>query len=213
MRHAARRTALLAALERELGDAVEVGGANAGLHVVVWLPGVRAGELRALRDLAARRDVGVQPVSPFYAARPRRAGVLLGYAALDEAEIAEGVRRFAAGAPGAPDALSGVRPPEGAALGRSRIFACFFARFRHFAGHSPHQTKPLIPGKGLPEGSGPHAHAASLSLLAALCARAVLASPPAAMALSIEAIATPFTGDRSAVEIVLTESAATSSWT
>jgi GntR family transcriptional regulator/MocR family aminotransferase len=95
LRNASRRRALLAALARELGDAVEVVGANAGLHVVAWLRDVRPRELRALRDLAARRDVGIHPISPFYATRPRRAGILLGYAALDEAAIGEGVRRLA----------------------------------------------------------------------------------------------------------------------
>lgn len=95
VRNAARRRALLAALTRELGDAVQVVGANAGLHVVAWLRGVSPGELRVLRELAARRDVGIHPISPFYATRPRRAGILLGYAALDEAAIAEGVHRLA----------------------------------------------------------------------------------------------------------------------
>jgi GntR family transcriptional regulator/MocR family aminotransferase len=95
VRNAARRAALLAAIARELGDQVEVVGANAGLHVVAWLRGVLPGELRTLRELAARRDVGIHPISPFYAARPRRAGILLGYAALDEPAIAEGVHRLA----------------------------------------------------------------------------------------------------------------------
>jgi GntR family transcriptional regulator / MocR family aminotransferase len=95
VRNAARRRALLAALTRELGDAVEVVGANAGLHVVAWLGGVLPGELRTLRELAAKRDVGIHPISPFYAARPRRAGILLGYAALDEAAIGEGIHRLA----------------------------------------------------------------------------------------------------------------------
>ncbi|TMA33466.1 MAG: PLP-dependent aminotransferase family protein [Deltaproteobacteria bacterium] len=95
VRNAARRKALLAALARELGDAVEVVGANAGVHVVAWLRGVLPGELRTLRELAARRDVGIHPISPFYATRPRRAGILLGYAALDEPAIAEGVHRLA----------------------------------------------------------------------------------------------------------------------
>ena len=78
-----------------VGDTVEVVGANAGLHVVAWMRGVLPGELRALRELAARRDVGIHPISPFYATRPRRAGILLGYAALDETAIAEGVHRLA----------------------------------------------------------------------------------------------------------------------
>jgi GntR family transcriptional regulator/MocR family aminotransferase len=95
VRNAARRKALLGALARELGDAVQVTGANAGLHVVAWLRDVRPGELRTLRDLAARRDVGIHLLAPFYAMRPRRAGIMLGYAALDEAAITEGVRRLA----------------------------------------------------------------------------------------------------------------------
>jgi GntR family transcriptional regulator/MocR family aminotransferase len=95
VRNAARRAALLAALARELGDTVEVVGANAGLHVVAWLRGVLPGELRTLRELAVRRDVGIHPISPFYAARPRRAGILLGYAALDESAIREGIHRLA----------------------------------------------------------------------------------------------------------------------
>jgi len=94
VRNAARRAALLAALARELGDAVEVVGANAGLHVVAWLRDVRPAALRELRERAARRDVGIHPVSPFYAEPPPRAGVILGYGALDERSIGEGVARL-----------------------------------------------------------------------------------------------------------------------
>jgi GntR family transcriptional regulator/MocR family aminotransferase len=95
VRNAARRTALLDALGRRFGDAIEVVGANAGLHVVAWLRDVAPGELRRLRELAAARDVGVHPVTPFYMRPPRRAGIILGYAALDEKAITEGVRRLA----------------------------------------------------------------------------------------------------------------------
>ena len=95
VRNAARRAALLAALDAELGDAVDVAGANAGLHVVAWLRDVAPAELRRLREEATRRDVGVHPVTPFYARRPRRAGIILGYAALDAPAIREGIRRLA----------------------------------------------------------------------------------------------------------------------
>ena len=172
VRNAARRTALLAALERELGDAVEVAGANAGLHVVVWLRGVRAGELRALRDLAARRDVGVHPISPFYAARPRRAGILLGYAALDEAAIAEGVRRLRRRRSASSRAERRSRPRRGLPYARSRndrVFLCAISTLRRVRCHS--RAKPLIPGKGLLEGSGPNAHAASPILCSRFSAR------------------------------------------
>ncbi|MBX3023519.1 PLP-dependent aminotransferase family protein [bacterium] len=91
----ARRAVLLAALERELGDAVEVAGANAGMHLVVWLRDVPATRIGALARAAAEVGVGIYSVSPFYATPPARAGLLLGYAALDERDIRLGVERLA----------------------------------------------------------------------------------------------------------------------
>jgi GntR family transcriptional regulator/MocR family aminotransferase len=95
VRNASRRAALLRALDAELGESVEVVGANAGLHIVAWLRGVSPAELRTVRELAKRRDVGIHLVAPFYARKPRRAGIMLGYGALDEAAIAEGIARLA----------------------------------------------------------------------------------------------------------------------
>lgn len=90
-----RRRALLAALEGELGDAVEVTGAAGGLHVALWFRdlGPEAEEIL----LANARDLGVEvdPVSPFYLTAPSRLGVLLGFSRLDDGEIREGVRRLA----------------------------------------------------------------------------------------------------------------------
>ena len=91
----ARRAALLAALAHELGDAVEVCGANAGMHLVAWLRDVPAAQVGALCRAAAEVGVGLYPVSPFYDAPPPRAGLLLGYAALEERDIRIGVERLA----------------------------------------------------------------------------------------------------------------------
>ena len=85
-----RRAALLAALEHELGDAVEVCGANAGMHLVAWLRDVPAAQIGALCRAAAEVGVGLYPVSPFYDVPPPRAGLLLGYAALDRAQNPRG---------------------------------------------------------------------------------------------------------------------------
>jgi GntR family transcriptional regulator/MocR family aminotransferase len=93
-RHGARRRALLAAIEEHLGDAVEVTGANAGLHVVLWVRGAPAQRAAELRQRAAAVGVGVYSVRPFYRRPPRRAGLLLGYAGLDLDAIREGVRRL-----------------------------------------------------------------------------------------------------------------------
>jgi GntR family transcriptional regulator/MocR family aminotransferase len=90
--YARRREALLLAVARELVGAVEVGGSDAGLHLVLWLRG-RAGE-RAVCARARELDVGVYPMSPHYLGEGRP-GLLIGYGALDEKEIGEGIRRLA----------------------------------------------------------------------------------------------------------------------
>jgi GntR family transcriptional regulator/MocR family aminotransferase len=95
LRNAARREALLAALARFLGDAARVDGPQSGLHVVVWLPATPASRVSAIRRRAAARGAGVYPVAPYYQRPPAEAGFVLGYAALSEEEIREGIRRFA----------------------------------------------------------------------------------------------------------------------
>jgi GntR family transcriptional regulator/MocR family aminotransferase len=94
-RNARRREALLAALAQHLGDRIEVTGVNAGLHVLVWLRGFAARRLPALRRRAAEQGVGVYPVTPYYSEPPKTAGLLLGFASLQEKEIDEGIRRLA----------------------------------------------------------------------------------------------------------------------
>ena len=91
IRNAARRAALLVALDEHLGDRVEVVGANAGVHVVVWLRGIDASHVDAIRHRAAEHGVGVYGVAPHYLHAPRRAGLLFGYACLSERDIREGV--------------------------------------------------------------------------------------------------------------------------
>ena len=94
-RNRERRAALLAAVAKHLGDRVEVAGANAGLHLLLWLRGVPAAEAPRIVARAARAGVGVYAPDPFYLGRPPGAGLVLGYASLDEDAIREGVRRLA----------------------------------------------------------------------------------------------------------------------
>ncbi|MEE9245996.1 MAG: PLP-dependent aminotransferase family protein [Gemmatimonadota bacterium] len=84
---ASRRKALLSALDRELGDKVEVQGAKAGVHVVVWLPQLPVRRVPELLERAARLRVGVESVAHCYASEPDRAGLLFGYQSLTEDEI------------------------------------------------------------------------------------------------------------------------------
>jgi GntR family transcriptional regulator/MocR family aminotransferase len=94
-RNAGRRAAMLEAIERNLGDRVQVSGVNAGLHLMLWLREMPASKTRELEMRAARAGVGVYSVAPFYLNPPNRAGLLLGYASMREKEIAEGIRRLA----------------------------------------------------------------------------------------------------------------------
>jgi GntR family transcriptional regulator/MocR family aminotransferase len=96
LRNAARRRALIEALRTQLGDRVEIAGENTGVHLVVWLDGVRPQQLDGLIARAAEAGVGLYSVAPYYAQAPARAGLLFGYAALSEAEIRSGVRKLAA---------------------------------------------------------------------------------------------------------------------
>jgi GntR family transcriptional regulator/MocR family aminotransferase len=89
----ARRDALLDALRANLGDVMVPGGDGAGLHLVGWLP--PGTDAVALSAEAARLGVAAPPLDPYYAGAVGRPGLMLGYAALDEASIAEGVRLLA----------------------------------------------------------------------------------------------------------------------
>jgi GntR family transcriptional regulator/MocR family aminotransferase len=96
-RNGERRAALLAALTAALGDVVTVVGADAGLHVVVWLNRVPRSQEQALVARARAANLNVYPVTPLYApapaaALPGTAGLVMGYASLDERTIERGVR-------------------------------------------------------------------------------------------------------------------------
>ena len=77
-RNGERRAALLAALSATLGDEATVVGADAGLHVVVWLSRVPRAQEDALVARARSVGLGLYPVAPLYAAasaRPSMAGL------------------------------------------------------------------------------------------------------------------------------------------
>jgi GntR family transcriptional regulator/MocR family aminotransferase len=96
-RNADRRAALLAALTDTLGHTVTVAGADAGLHVVAWLNQVPRAEEANLVARARASGLGIYPITPLYAdapadTRPASAGLVMGYACLDEAAIRRGVQ-------------------------------------------------------------------------------------------------------------------------
>jgi GntR family transcriptional regulator/MocR family aminotransferase len=94
--NAARRNALVTAVRKEFRERAEVCGANAGLHLLVWLKGSRGGMIADVHTKAEKAGVGLYGVEAFYLKPPKRTGVVLGYAPLPESEIREGIRCLAA---------------------------------------------------------------------------------------------------------------------
>jgi GntR family transcriptional regulator/MocR family aminotransferase len=67
---------------------------------LMWIREMEPGvALTALIGKAAKAGVGIYPVTPYYMRPPERAGLLLGYAGLNEGQIRAGIER-----------LSGVLP-------------------------------------------------------------------------------------------------------
>src|SRR5262249_52079786 len=91
-RNASRREAMLDAVREHLGELVDVSGASAGAHVVLW-PKKRVSEVALVRNAAAK-GVGVYGIAGYFASKPTRAGLMLGYSRLREMEIREGIRRL-----------------------------------------------------------------------------------------------------------------------
>jgi GntR family transcriptional regulator/MocR family aminotransferase len=100
-RNRERRARLLASLSKAFADDVNVVGADAGLHVVVWLNRVPKEQEGDLLSRAAAAGLGLYPVSTLYdpaalASHPGVVGLVMGYASLGEREIDQGVQRLAA---------------------------------------------------------------------------------------------------------------------
>ena len=88
-----RRDALLAAAHRHLRGRLDLQPCPAGFHGVGWLAAGRTDAEAVTR--AAAHGVKVMPLSEFYFEKPRRDGLLLGYAATKPAAIKAGIERLA----------------------------------------------------------------------------------------------------------------------
>ena len=94
-RNASARDALLGAIQKHLGDRVDVTGDGAGAHVVLWPEGRTSGRSGQLQR-QPRRASGIYGVARYFLKAPARAGLMLGYSRMREADIREGIRRLAA---------------------------------------------------------------------------------------------------------------------
>jgi GntR family transcriptional regulator / MocR family aminotransferase len=99
-RHLGRRNALLSAVDRHFGATASVLGADAGVHVLLRLPELPATRTAEWIGAAARVGVKVGATAHYYVNPPAFCELLLGYAGVNEAEIAAGIRLLAACRPG-----------------------------------------------------------------------------------------------------------------
>jgi GntR family transcriptional regulator/MocR family aminotransferase len=92
--YAERQALLIDALEKECGDLLEVEPSDAGIQLVAWLP--EGLDDREVAREAAARGVEARPMSIFYAGKPPRGGLELGYAAFNRNEIRKGAAQLSA---------------------------------------------------------------------------------------------------------------------
>jgi len=82
-----RRCALLEGLERCARPHIQVSESQAGMHVVVWLPGLSYPQLQQLIELGVARGLGLHAVHPYYRTPPAHPGLLVGFAGLSCTQI------------------------------------------------------------------------------------------------------------------------------
>jgi GntR family transcriptional regulator / MocR family aminotransferase len=87
-----RRRALVNAIQIQMGDMIEVIGAEAGMHLVVLLPH-GANDVAVSRE-AAKRGISAEPLSICYLTPPTRGGLILGYGGANSHQIRDGIRKL-----------------------------------------------------------------------------------------------------------------------
>jgi GntR family transcriptional regulator/MocR family aminotransferase len=88
-----RRDAFVAALDKQLGDLLTIGPANAGLHLTAWLPSKLDGA--TVQAEAAKRQITVQALATLSLRPPARDGLVMGFGNVDAAEMDEKVQLLA----------------------------------------------------------------------------------------------------------------------
>jgi GntR family transcriptional regulator/MocR family aminotransferase len=91
--YSGRRDALVAALRGTLAGLMEVSEPEAGLHLVGWLP--PGYDDRAAARAASGLGIDARAIADYSLRRIPRPGLVLGYGAVDERLIREGVQRLA----------------------------------------------------------------------------------------------------------------------
>jgi GntR family transcriptional regulator/MocR family aminotransferase len=83
--YAARRERIVQRMEGDLSPWFEVVPSQAGIHLAVLCR--QSFDVEQLQKLARRVDVGLYPLTPFFHAAPARNGLLMGFGAIQTADI------------------------------------------------------------------------------------------------------------------------------
>jgi GntR family transcriptional regulator / MocR family aminotransferase len=92
MLYMARRRALVNAIDSQLGDVIDVVGAEAGMHLVARLPPDT--DDVAVSRKAAEKGISATPLSTCYLERPKRGGLILGYGGASAQQTHDGIGKL-----------------------------------------------------------------------------------------------------------------------
>jgi GntR family transcriptional regulator / MocR family aminotransferase len=90
--YAERQSAMLIALRREFGNHLQISNTDTGMDLVVWLPASNSDTKAA--QLASRAGILTMPMSFFYSTPSKRGGLFLGFGAINQNQIREGVEKL-----------------------------------------------------------------------------------------------------------------------
>ena len=93
MLYAERRRALVGAIAKHIGDGLEIVGEEAGMHLVGLLPS--GADDMVVSKRAAEAGIAAMPLSSCCLRRPRRGGLVLGYASSSPEQLRDAVRKMA----------------------------------------------------------------------------------------------------------------------
>lgn len=95
-----RRETLLNALVRKFGSTIDIEGADAGLHLVVWLKQISLSDEASLIEMASKEGVRLYSIRSLYsematANSKTNVGLVLGYSSMEPRQIERGVHILA----------------------------------------------------------------------------------------------------------------------
>lgn len=91
--YAERRDVLVEAIEKEIGQAAQIVGDAAGMHLAVLIDGLRTD--KKIAEEAVARSLWLSPLSPLYYGKSPRQGFVLGFGNTRAAQIKSGIEKLA----------------------------------------------------------------------------------------------------------------------